>query len=141
MPMLLIGCDGGTNATSGVVPEITRKLYDLTLAYRIDEARDLQFKLVTLFDKMLLSADFPEGFRAALRLRGIHTGESRQPYSSDQHLQLETLSNSLACLLAEEGFADQPIGGCPVGAEKVDPAQVGRIVQGVLAELKQRGLA
>ncbi len=30
MPMLLIGCDGGTNATSGVVPEITRKLYDLT---------------------------------------------------------------------------------------------------------------
>ncbi len=141
MPMLLIGCDGGTNATSGVVPEITRKLYDLTLAYRIDEARDLQFKLVTLFDKMLLSADFPEGFRAALRLRGIQTGESRQPYSADQHLQLETLSNSLACLLAEEGFADQPIGGCPVGAEKVDPAQVGRIVQGVLAELKQRGLA
>jgi dihydrodipicolinate synthase/N-acetylneuraminate lyase len=141
MPMLLIGCDGGTNATSGVVPEITRKLYDLTLAYRIDEARDLQFKLVTLFDKMLLSADFPEGFRAALRLRGIKTGEGRQPYSSDQHLQLETLSNSLACLLAEEGCADQPVGGCPVGAEKVDPAQVGRIVQGVLAELKQRGLA
>ena len=29
MPMLLIGCDGGTNATSGVVPELTRKLYDL----------------------------------------------------------------------------------------------------------------
>jgi 2-dehydro-3-deoxy-D-pentonate aldolase len=141
MPMLLIGCDGGTNATSGVVPEITRKLYDLTLAYRIDEARDLQFKLVTLFDKMLLSADFPEGFRAALRLRGFDTGAGRQPYSSDQHLQLETLSNSLACLLAEEGFADQPVGGCPVGAEKVDPAQVGRIVQGVLAELKQRGLA
>ncbi len=40
MPMLLIGCDGGTNATSGVVPEITRKLYDLTIAGRIDEARD-----------------------------------------------------------------------------------------------------
>ena len=32
MPMLLIGCDGGTNATSGVVPEVTRKLYDLTMA-------------------------------------------------------------------------------------------------------------
>ncbi len=25
MPLLLIGCDGGTNATSGVVPEITRR--------------------------------------------------------------------------------------------------------------------
>ncbi|MFI4875085.1 MAG: dihydrodipicolinate synthase family protein, partial [Blastopirellula sp. JB062] len=36
MPMMLIGCDGGTNATSGVVPEITRKLYDLTKAGRLD---------------------------------------------------------------------------------------------------------
>ena len=141
MPMLLIGCDGGTNATSGVVPEITRKLYDLTLAYRIDEARQLQYKLLTLFDKMILSADFPEGFRAALRLRGIKTGVGRQPYSADQQLQHETLSNSLACLLAEEGFADEPIGGCPAGSEKIDPQHVGRIVQGVLAELKQRGLA
>src|SRR6187399_1653797 len=56
MPMLLVGCDGGTNAASGVVPELTRKLYDLTTSGRLDEARDLQFKLVTLFDKMLLSA-------------------------------------------------------------------------------------
>jgi dihydrodipicolinate synthase/N-acetylneuraminate lyase len=141
MPMLLIGCDGGTNATSGVVPEITRKLYDLTLERRIDEARELQYKLVTLFDMMLYSADFPEGFRAALKLRGIDTGEGRQPYSRAQHLHLETLSNSLACLLAEEGFADEPVGGCPVGAQKIDPEQVGRIVQGVLADLKQRGLA
>ncbi|NQU24044.1 MAG: dihydrodipicolinate synthase family protein, partial [Candidatus Nealsonbacteria bacterium] len=30
MPMLLIGCDGGTNASSGVVPELTRKLFDAT---------------------------------------------------------------------------------------------------------------
>ncbi|MEX0679295.1 MAG: dihydrodipicolinate synthase family protein [Pirellulales bacterium] len=141
MPMLLIGCDGGTNATSGVVPEITRKLYDLTMVRQIDEARELQYKLVTLFDMMLYSADFPEGFRAALKLRGIETGEGRQPYSHAQHLQMETLSNSLACLLAEEGFADEPVGGCPVGAQKIDPEQVGRIVQGVLAELKERGLA
>jgi len=141
MPMLLIGCDGGTNATSGVVPEITRKLYDLTMERRIDEARELQFKLVTLFDAMLYSADFPEGFRAALKLRGIDTGESRQPYSPDQHLKMETISRTLACLLAEEGFADEPVGGCPVGAQRIDPEQVGRIVQGVLAELKDRGLA
>jgi len=141
MPMLLIGCDGGTNATSGVVPEITRKLYDLTLAHRIDEARELQYRLVTLFDMMLLSADFPEGFRAALRLRGIEPGVGRQPFSSEQRLAHETLSNALACLLSEEGFADEPVGGCPVGAQKLDPDQIGRIVRGVLAELKQRGLA
>ncbi len=141
MPMLLIGCDGGTNATSGVVPEFTRKLYDLTMAREIDKARELQYKLVTLFDAMIYSADFPEGFRAALKLRGIQPGESRQPYSVDQHLKMETISRTLACLLAEEGFADEPVGGCPGGAPAVDPQQVGRIVEGVLAELKQRGLA
>jgi 4-hydroxy-tetrahydrodipicolinate synthase len=53
MPMLLIGCDGGTNATSGIVPELTRKLYDLTVAHRIDDALSLQYKLVTLFDTMI----------------------------------------------------------------------------------------
>ncbi len=141
MPMMLIGCDGGTNATSGVVPEITRKLYDLTVARRIDEARELQYKLVTLFDAMIYSADFPEGFRAALKLRGIQTGQSRQPYSAAQQVQMETISRTLACLLAEEGFADEPVGGCPVGGDAVDPEQIGRIVQGVLAELKNRGLA
>ncbi len=96
---------------------------------------------MTLFDAMIYSADFPEGFRAALELRGIDTGESRQPYSADQQLKMETISRTLACLLAEEGFADEPVGGCPVGASAIDPDQVGRIVQGVLAELKQRGLA
>src|SRR5687767_3825048 len=28
MPMLIMGADGGTNATSGIVPELMRKLYD-----------------------------------------------------------------------------------------------------------------
>ena len=30
--MLQLGCDGGTNATSGVAPEWTRKLFDLAVA-------------------------------------------------------------------------------------------------------------
>src|SRR5207244_763012 len=32
VPMLIMGADGGTNATSGIVPELTRRLFDLTLA-------------------------------------------------------------------------------------------------------------
>lgn len=141
MPMLLIGCDGGTNATAGIVPELTRKLYDLTLAARIDEARELQYKLVGLFDAMLYSADFPEGFRAALALRGFDPGIGRQPLSESQQVQISTLQQTLQCLLAEEGFTDQPIGGCPPMAVQPDPQAVDRIVQGVLAELKRRGLA
>src|SRR5262249_30567265 len=113
----------------------------LTTSGKLDEARALQYKVLTLFDAMMGSADFPEGFRAALKLRGIDAGDSRQPFSSDQLLKMETISRSLACLLSEEGFADQPVGGCPVGAERIDPEQVGRIVRGVLAELKDRGLA
>lgn len=141
MPMLLIGCDGGTNATAGIVPELTRKLYDLTLAARIDEARELQYKLVGLFDAMLYSADFPEGFRAALALRGFDPGIGRQPLSDSQQVQIATLQRTLQCLLAEEGFTDQPVGGCPPSAAQPDPQAVDRIVQGVLAELKRRGLA
>lgn len=140
-PMLLIGCDGGTNATSGVVPEITRKLYDLTLAGRLDEARALQYKLVGLFDAMLYSADFPEGFRAALALRGFRTGVGRQPLSDEQQLQIEALRRTLQCLLAEEGYADEPLEGCPPGPLRLDPRELDAMVQGVLAELKRRGLA
>lgn len=140
MPMLLVGCDGGTNASSGIVPEVTRKLYDLTKAYRIDEARELQYKLVTLFDAMLYSADFPEGFRAALRLRGFETGTGRQPLSAGQHVELQTISNRLQCLLSEEGFTDEPLGGCPPRRDQVEAPEVTQIVQHVVAELKRRGL-
>ena len=140
MPMLLIGCDGGTNATSGVVPEITRKLYDLTLAGRLDEARDLQYKLLALFDAMILSSEFPEGFRAALSLRGIRTGQGRQPQSAVQQQQLVKLRDQLQCLLAAEGFTDEPLGGCGLEPQ-VDPEDIARIVQGVVGELKKRGMA
>ncbi|MEZ6068970.1 MAG: dihydrodipicolinate synthase family protein [Pirellulales bacterium] len=143
VPMLLMGCDGGTNATSGVVPEVTRRLYDLTIAGHLDEARAVQFRLLNLFDAMLYSADFPEGFRAALALRGFATGAGRQPLSENQQVDISVLSRTLQCLLADEGFVDEPVGGCPAGestASDVDTTQVRRIVDTVVAELTRRGL-
>ncbi|MBL9123362.1 MAG: dihydrodipicolinate synthase family protein [Planctomycetaceae bacterium] len=145
MPMLLIGCDGGTNATSGIVPEITRKLYDLTMAYRIDEARDLQYRLLALFDAMMYTADFPEGFRAALELRGFQPGIGRQPLAESQRLDLAVVRDRLQCLLADEGFTDEPLGGCPpsarpAGAPGGAARDLGRIVDTVVAELQRRGL-
>lgn len=135
LPMVLIGCDGGTNASSGVVPEITRKLFDLTVQGRIDAARELQYRLLPLFDAMLYSAEFPEGFRAALRLRGIDCGIGRQPQSEVERSALEKLSRQLQCLLAAEGFTDEPIGGCSI-AEPFDKAQIDLIVQRVLTDLR-----
>lgn len=138
MPMLLVGCDGGTNATSGVVPEITRRLYDLTVEGNIDEARELQYRLLPLFDTMLYSAEFPEGFRAAMRIRGFNPGQGRQPQSEVQQLALEKLSNQIQCLLANEGYSGEPSGGCEV-TPSVDPEQVARIVRQVMGQLDQRG--
>lgn len=134
-PMILIGCDGGTHATSGIVPEITRKLYDLSVAKRVDEACDLQYRLLTLFDAMIYSSEFPEGFRAALRLRGIQPGAGRQPQSNVQQIELEKLSRQLQCLLAAEGFTDEPVGGC-AAPPTADAEQVARIVRRVVAQLQ-----
>ena len=149
MPMLLIGCDGGTNASSGVVPEMTRKLYDLTMALRLDEARLIQYDLVTLFDAMLFHAEFPDGFRAAASLRGFNLGKGRQPLSDKLESDLSALRNTLQCLLSRHGFTDVPGGGCPVQPAAVstgivsghDPAgEVSDIVRNVVAELKRKGL-
>ncbi len=140
MPMMLIGCDGGTNATTGVAPEIMRKLYDMTLAGNIDAARDLQYRILPLFDAMLLSAEFPEGFRAALRIRGFDVGMGRQPKSDVQQEQLQKLTAELQCLLAAEGFVNEPLCGCPVDG-LVNPDDVARIVRNVVEELKKRGMA
>ena len=142
MPMLLIGCDGGTNASSGVVPELTRMLYDLTMSRRLDEALKVQYDLVTLFDKMLYSAEFPDGFRAAVELRGFSMGTGRQPKMDEQRTDLESLSRTLQCLLSAHGFTDQPVGGCSVvKPANVDAKEVSDIVQTVMTELKRRGLS
>lgn len=143
MPMLLAGCDGGTNASSGVVPELTRRLYDLTVTHKIDEARQVQYDLIRLFDTMIYSAEFPEGFRAAVGLRGFRMGQGRQPLSDQQKTDLGTLSRELQCLLSSHGFADQPVGGCPISEGREvspSPTEVSAIVQQVVAELQRRGL-
>ncbi len=142
MPMLLAGADGGTNASSGVVPELTRRLYDLTVSHQIDAARQIQYDLIRLFDTMIYSAEFPEGFRAAVGLRGFSMGQGRQPLSDQQKTDIGTLSRELQCMLAAHGFTDQPVGGCPIdsAAATADPAEVSVIVQQVVAELARRGL-
>lgn len=140
MPMLLVGADGGTNATSGVVPEITRKLYELTTAHRIDEARKVQYDLVRLFDTMIYSAEFPEGFRAAVSLRGFNMGRGRLPLSEKQLTDISLLRRTLQCLLAEHGFSDEPVGGCRVGSDAGSTTEVAAIVQTVVAELQRRGM-
>ncbi|MDJ0785897.1 MAG: dihydrodipicolinate synthase family protein [Myxococcota bacterium] len=83
LPMLLLGCDGGTNATSGVAPELTRKLFDLVQAGANEEARPVQARITQLFDTLFAEADFPEGFRLGVRARGVEVGPGRTPRAAD----------------------------------------------------------
>ena len=139
VPMLIVGVDGGTNATSGVVPELTRKLYDLTRAGQIEEAMRLQFRMLELFDAMLYSADFPEGFRAAVELRGFQVGHGRQPQTDRQNVDYVTLQQVLRCILADFGYVESPAGGCPPRTGNIDQDRVSHIAATVLETLRQRG--
>jgi dihydrodipicolinate synthase/N-acetylneuraminate lyase len=136
VPMLLVGADGGTHATSGVVPELTRKMFERTKAGQIDEAMRLQYRLLELFDAMLYSADFPEGFRAAVELRGFDLGRSRQPLSSGQVVNREELQRLLRCLLADFGYVEPPPEGCPVRTPDLEQYRLSQIVGDVLEELR-----
>jgi len=139
VPMLLVGCHGGTNATSGVVPEITRKLYDLTQAGQIDAAMRIQFRLLELFDTMLFSFDFPEGFRAGVEIRGFRLGRSRQPLSETQRVDRAALERVLRCILADFGYVDTPAEGCPPRTGNLGQDRVNQIAAAVIQSLRERG--
>jgi len=134
MPMLLIGADGGTNVTSGVVPELTRKLYDAVAGGCIDQARDLQYLVRRIFDALLFSADFPEACRIAIKLRGLPIGPSRQPLSEKHQAVLAELEPKLESLYAEAGVP------CTRAAQSdFTPQQIGQIVATVLQSLNAQG--
>lgn len=99
-PMLIAGADGGTNATSGVVPELTRALHRSVIAGNIDEAMRLQYQLLPLFDAMISLGEFPEGFRAGARSRGWDLGPGRVPISENQKQQIRSMQTQIDGLIA-----------------------------------------
>ncbi len=143
MPSLIMGGDGGTIATSGIVPEVVVKLYHLTVSGQLDEARQIQFKLLELINAMLFGVDFPEGFRAALTLRGFNMGESRQKLSMEQQCDVEGVRESLHCILNEHGFIGDlvPWAGCDVppsrAVSSMSDDQLQTVVQEVVRQLQQ----
>jgi dihydrodipicolinate synthase/N-acetylneuraminate lyase len=147
VPMMLVGADGGTNATSGVVPDLMRKLYDDAHrgihrgdARALKDAMKLQLRLIELFDAMLYSADFPEGFRAAVDLRGFQFGRGRQPLSETQRADRVKLQGLLQCVLSDFRVTDPPAEGCAVpGTGNLDRDKVVQVTEAVMAALRQRG--
>ncbi len=101
VPMLLIGCNGGTNATSGVVPELTRAIFEATQRGQWDRAMQLQYRLLPLFDAMIQQPEFPEGFRRGALNRGWDLGQSRQPLSAEQLATAQKTQQQLSQMLSE----------------------------------------
>ncbi|HWA99717.1 MAG TPA: dihydrodipicolinate synthase family protein [Pirellulales bacterium] len=108
VPMLAAGCDGGTNATSGIVPELTRKIYDLAKSAQWSEAMKLQPRLLALFDTMIGGGDFPDGFRAGLSARGFEPGAGRQPLTESQRQALKALEQRLRDAFLADGYDIRP---------------------------------
>ena len=140
VPALIAGVDGGTHASSGIVPELTRKLYDVTRSGRIDEAMRLQYRLLELFDAMLGAGDFPEGFRAGVELRGFQLGASRQPQTESQRIDRVAVQRVLRCILADNGFVDGPSEGCPPRTGNPEQDRIRHITAKVVEELRERGV-
>jgi 4-hydroxy-tetrahydrodipicolinate synthase len=137
--MLRIGCDGGTHASSNVVPEITRRMYDLFRSGNHAAAMQWQFRILELFDAMLSPWEFPDGFRAATELRGFQFGRGRQPQTSAQRADHALLSSTLQCLLADFELVERPAGGCTVQADDSSQDMVKQVVMKVMNDLKKRG--
>lgn len=104
LDMLELGCDGGTNATSGVAPELTRQLYDLVKAGEVASAAAVQGRVRALFDTLFGAADFPEGFRMGVGLRGIAVGAGRTPRSKQDVAADPDRIEAIRKLLAEDGL-------------------------------------
>jgi 4-hydroxy-tetrahydrodipicolinate synthase len=139
LPALMMGCDGGTLATSGVVPEVLMQLYQLARQGRYDEAREIQYKLLDLIKVLIFGADFPEAVRQAVGLRGFAMGRGRQPLSVPQAFELQRVRDTIQCLLTEYGFTQSPPGGCPVrSTSTIDARSVEAIVREVMHGLSRK---
>ena len=133
VPSVIMGGDGGTIATSGVVPEVIMKMYNLAREGQIEEASKIQYQVLDLIAVMLTGADFPEGFRAGMTVRGFNMGRGRQHQSAASQLNIESITRTIQCLVAEHGLVSPPAGGCDLA--NVDEQTVQQIVSRVIAQL------
>jgi len=133
---LIMGGDGGTIATSGVVPEMIMKLYSLFQSGQVEEATRIQYQMLDLIETMLAyGADFPEGFRAGMTVRGFNMGRGRHHHGAASKVNLERITRAVQCLIAEHGLVQPPEGGCPGPADAINEKTIRDIVTRVMRQL------
>lgn len=100
-PMLLVGCDGGVNAMTGIVPELTTRIYSAARSGHWSEAVAWQQRLLPIFDAIFAGGEFPEGFRQAAAVRGWDFGRSRMPASAEARDKAKACRQKLEKLIGE----------------------------------------
>ncbi|MEM9368192.1 MAG: dihydrodipicolinate synthase family protein [Planctomycetota bacterium] len=140
-PMLIAGADGGTNATSGVVPELTRAIHRSVVAGNIEMAMALQYQLLPLFDLMIGLGEFPEGFRAGARSRGWNLGPGRVPLSATQRdlvARAQREIDALVSTVTEDPNAQSRPSAAPTQAKSSgdDDGAIESIVRRVIDQLR-----
>jgi 4-hydroxy-tetrahydrodipicolinate synthase len=124
VPMLMIGC------------ELTRAIYESCKAGQWDRAMQLQYRLLPLFDAMLSTLEFPEGFRRGARIRGWDLGESRQPLSPQQATAADVAQGKLQEMLSGFDFMQSRPNPAREISSGASDSVINRIVHEVLSQLK-----
>lgn len=114
LPSIIMGANGGTIATSGIIPEIIVELYQRSVAGDIDRARELQYRILPLINLMLLGVNFPEGFKTGVAVRGFDVGPPRTVLSAAEREYLLRLESEIGCVLGDLGYSVRGARGCPV---------------------------
>ena len=139
--MLMLGCDGGTHASSNAVPEVTRRMYDLCRAGNYEEAMKWHYRILELFDAMLYPFEFPDGFRAAAELRGFNFGA--RPPAPDRRAAGRPRPRWLTCCSASwpiSSWSLRPPAGCAPRIRQPEQDKVEQVVFEVMRELEKRGV-
>jgi len=114
--------------------------HEVTVGGEVVEMPLMEYRLLELFDTMLYSADFPEGFRAGAEIRGFRMGASRQPLSERQRVDRAGLERVLRCILSDFGYVDPPSEGCAPRTGDLAQDRIGQITAAVLESLRERGV-
>ena len=105
VPSIVMGANGGTTATSGIVPEVIVELYDRTVAGDLERAKELQYRLLPLINLMLLGVTFPEGFKTGVAVRGFDVGPPRTLLGAEERDYLLRLESEIGCVLGDMGYS------------------------------------
>ena len=105
VPAVLMGGDGATVTSAGVIPEVIMEMYRLAVAGDLRAAVPMQYRILSLFQAMLTGAPYPVAFGPPVEARGFRMGASRQPLPPADQVRVAALREDLSRRLTELGIA------------------------------------